>query len=176
MQPRRGLADSKYSEQPGIRRVSKRFASPLIKLRENRLRVTHKLRTTAWSTASLRFRVALRGVSLCCAPLRLPLRMPRRKQARQVVPRIEADPSDALLESGFRHLYELDFQGARADFIAYQKAAPNDPMGKTAEAASYLYEQFNAKGVFTLGIFSERRHVSRRRGRQTFAESESTFP
>jgi hypothetical protein len=66
---------------------------------------------------------------------------------------IQADPSQALLESGFRRLYELDFQAARSDFSAYQKAAPNDPIGKSAEAASYLYEQFNAKGVLSSEFF-----------------------
>ena len=69
------------------------------------------------------------------------------------LPHMEADPSEALLESGFRRLYELDFQGARSDFSEYQKAAPNDPMGKSAEAASYLYEQFNAKGVLSSEFF-----------------------
>ena len=66
---------------------------------------------------------------------------------------MQADPAEALLESGFRHLYELDFQAARSDFTDYQKAAPNDPMGKSAEAASYLYEQFNAKGVLSSEFF-----------------------
>ena len=64
-----------------------------------------------------------------------------------------ADPAEALLETGFRHLYELDFRAARSDFPDYQKAAPNDPMGKSAEAASYLYEQFNAKGVLSSEFF-----------------------
>ena len=69
------------------------------------------------------------------------------------LPRMQADPTEALLESGFRHLYELDFQAARSNFTDYQKAAPNDPMGKSAEAASYLYEQFNAKGVLSSEFF-----------------------
>ncbi len=66
---------------------------------------------------------------------------------------MHADPKEALLESGFRHLYELDFQTARKDFTEYQKAAPNDPMGKSAESASYLYEQFDAKGVLSSEFF-----------------------
>jgi hypothetical protein len=66
---------------------------------------------------------------------------------------MEADPSVPLLEAGFQHLYELNFQGARAEFLAYQKAYPGDPLGKAAEAASYLFEQFNAKGVFTSEFF-----------------------
>jgi hypothetical protein len=68
-------------------------------------------------------------------------------------PRMEAAPSAGMLESGFRNLYELDFKGGREKFISYQKLEPKDPMGKAAEAASYLYEQFNAKGIFTSEFF-----------------------
>lgn len=66
---------------------------------------------------------------------------------------MEADPSGELLESGFRHLYGLDFTAARQEFVDYQKAHPEDPMGKAAEAASYLYEEFNEKGILTSQFF-----------------------
>jgi hypothetical protein len=59
----------------------------------------------------------------------------------------------AMLESGFRQLYSLDFNGAREKFLTYQKLEPADPLGKAAEAASYLYEEFNDKGVFTSSFF-----------------------
>jgi hypothetical protein len=68
-------------------------------------------------------------------------------------PRMSADPVPGLLDTGFHQLYELNFQGAREQFISYQKARPEDPLGSAAEAASYLYEQFNAKGVFTSAFF-----------------------
>ena len=66
----------------------------------------------------------------------------------------EAPPSPAaLLDSGFRNLYELNFKDARADFVSYQQWNPSDAMGAAAEAASYLYEQFDAKGIFTSQFF-----------------------
>jgi hypothetical protein len=68
-------------------------------------------------------------------------------------PRMEAAASAGMLESGFRNLYELDFKGGREKFVSYQKLQPKDPMGKAAEAASYLYEQFNSKGIFTSEFF-----------------------
>ena len=68
-------------------------------------------------------------------------------------PASSSDPLRALLDTGFRDLYELNFKDARAQFLAYQKARPEDPMGFVAEAASYLYEQFNAKGVLTSAFF-----------------------
>jgi hypothetical protein len=58
-----------------------------------------------------------------------------------------------ILEAGFRQLYELNFDGARNDFRTYQHMYPDDPVGKAAEAASYLYEEFNAKGIFTSKFF-----------------------
>jgi hypothetical protein len=69
------------------------------------------------------------------------------------LPRIEAAPSAGMLDSGFRNLYELNFKAGRERFISYEKLEPSDPLGKAAEAASYLYEQFNAKGVFTSDFF-----------------------
>ena len=68
-------------------------------------------------------------------------------------PRMEAAPSAGMLDIGFRNLYELNFKGGREKFLSYEKMQPGDPLGKAAEAASYLYEQFNAKGIFTSEFF-----------------------
>ena len=68
-------------------------------------------------------------------------------------PVMEADTSSKLLESGYRHLYELNFTAARVDFLSYQKERPGDPLGKASEAASYLFEQFHARGVLTSEFF-----------------------
>jgi len=75
------------------------------------------------------------------------------KEATGNVPSMTAAPRNALLEQGFQHLYELNFRDARKDFVAYQKLVPEDPMGKSAEAASYLFDEFNEKGVFTSEFF-----------------------
>lgn len=64
-----------------------------------------------------------------------------------------AEPNAPLLDAGFNDLYELDFQNARAQFLKYQEVRPDDPLGKAAEAASYLYQEFNAKGVLTSKFF-----------------------
>jgi hypothetical protein len=75
------------------------------------------------------------------------------KPAPPKTPVMEADPSAEFLERGFQHLYELNFDGARIEFSAYQQSQPDDPVGKAAEAASYLFEQFNSKGVLTSEFF-----------------------
>lgn len=66
---------------------------------------------------------------------------------------MSADPAPAFLASGFQELYNLRFQQARDAFADYQKARPDDPMGKAAEAASYLFQEFNAKGVLSSEFF-----------------------
>ena len=68
-------------------------------------------------------------------------------------PSMSGTSSSALLETGFNHLYGLDFKGARADFSAYQKLEPLDPIGKAAEAASYLFEEFNTKNILSSDFF-----------------------
>lgn len=57
------------------------------------------------------------------------------------------------LELGFQLMYELKFAEARKEILAYQRAHPQDPMGVAAEAASYLFDEFNRKGVFTSAFF-----------------------
>ena len=73
--------------------------------------------------------------------------------AKSSTPVMVPDPSAKMLESGYRHLYELNFEAGRKDFQAYQKMRPDDPLGKASEAASYLFEQFNQKGVLTSEFF-----------------------
>jgi hypothetical protein len=105
---------------------------------------------------------ALRALIVCgfAVPLICCIANPARAQAATSQPpddgkspHMEANPSAEFLESGFRHLYGLDFTAAREEFLDYQKAHPDDPMGKAAEAASYLYEEFNEKGILSSEFF-----------------------
>jgi len=57
------------------------------------------------------------------------------------------------IEAGFHLLYELKFAEARGQFAAWEKAHPEDPLGAASEAASYLFEEFNAQGVLTSEFF-----------------------
>ncbi|MGH9718159.1 MAG: hypothetical protein ACRD4R_15730 [Candidatus Acidiferrales bacterium] len=91
--------------------------------------------------------------ALCGSPAARAARAAGDTTKPQSSPAISADPYSPVLESGFGQLYELNFAGARATFLNYQRSHPNDPVGKAAEAASYLYEQFNAKGIFTSRFF-----------------------
>jgi len=61
--------------------------------------------------------------------------------------------SQPLLESGFRHMYNLQFDAARKDIAAYQREHAGDPLGIAAEAASHLFEEFVRQGVLTSDFF-----------------------
>jgi len=57
------------------------------------------------------------------------------------------------VETGFRLLYQLKFPESRAQFTIWEKLHPDDPVGFSAEGASYLFEEFNSQGVLTSEFF-----------------------
>lgn len=57
------------------------------------------------------------------------------------------------IDHGFQLLYQLRFEEARAQFHTYQEASPDDPMGAAAEAASFLFQEFQRQGVLTSEFF-----------------------
>ena len=60
-----------------------------------------------------------------------------------------------IIESGFKSLYEARFQSARSDFLSWEAANPDDPLGYSWEAASYLFEEFYRQGVLTSAFFDD---------------------
>jgi hypothetical protein len=61
------------------------------------------------------------------------------------------------LNPGFLQMYDLDFDGAHATFLAYQKARPEDPMGHVSNAAAYLFSEFNRLHVLESDLFTNDR-------------------
>jgi hypothetical protein len=57
------------------------------------------------------------------------------------------------LDVGFRLLYELKPAEARAQFHAWQRSHPEDPLGSASEAASYLFEECYRQGILTSEFF-----------------------
>jgi len=57
------------------------------------------------------------------------------------------------LDAGFHLLYELKPEEARAQFEAWQKSHPQDPLGSTSEAAAYLFEECYRQGILTSKFF-----------------------
>jgi hypothetical protein len=70
--------------------------------------------------------------------------------AQPQAPILRAGPS---LDAAFNHMYRLHFDAARTEVKAYEGLHPEDPMALTTESASYLFEEFSAKGVFTSAFF-----------------------
>jgi len=57
------------------------------------------------------------------------------------------------LDAGFRLLYELKPEEARAQFAVWQASHPEAPLGSASEAASYLFEECYRQGVLTSEFF-----------------------
>ncbi len=68
-------------------------------------------------------------------------------------------PQAQTVESGFRLLYELEFEKARSTFQAWEKDHPQDPLGPAAEAASYLFQEFYKHGVLTSEFFLDNKRL-----------------
>jgi hypothetical protein len=72
---------------------------------------------------------------------------------------MERAPSPTLLDTSFNQMYKLNFTGARATLQTFQQSNPDDPMGPAAEAASYLFEEFNRQGVLTSEFFLDNKKL-----------------
>jgi hypothetical protein len=57
------------------------------------------------------------------------------------------------IDAGFRLLYELKFSEARKIFADWQIRHPEGALGPAAEAASFLFEEFDRQGVLTSEFF-----------------------
>jgi hypothetical protein len=57
------------------------------------------------------------------------------------------------IDAGFNLLYELKFPEAREKFTNWEKQHPGEALGPAAEAASYLFEEFDRQGVLTSDFF-----------------------
>jgi len=79
------------------------------------------------------------------------------------------------LEDGFRLLYETKFQEARSRFLDWEKGNPQDPLGHTWEAASYLFEEFYRQGVFTSQFFLDDKRFTQGVEGQPNGQSRAAF-
>ncbi len=61
----------------------------------------------------------------------------------------------ASLESGFRQIYNLDFPAAHRTFETWQEVHPEDPLGPAANAAVYLFAEFERLHILDLSLFIE---------------------
>jgi len=59
------------------------------------------------------------------------------------------------LDLGYRALYNLDFPNAHAQFRAWMRVNPADPLGAASDAAAYLFGEFNRLGIIDVQLFAD---------------------
>src|SRR5271170_5389803 len=59
------------------------------------------------------------------------------------------------VESGYRQMYNLQFDEAHQTFAAWERDHPNDPMGSVSNAAAYLFAEFDRLNILHSEFFVE---------------------
>lgn len=105
------------------------------------------------SHISLGSSVVSTGVAAVCVWLLCPSldALPSRLSSTPAA--VAGDAAPTGLDRGFRLLYDLRFDEAHEVIREWQRGHPADPMGGTAEAAGYLFEEFTRQGVLTSEFF-----------------------
>jgi hypothetical protein len=94
---------------------------------------------------------------LCCSISVSALGLSARTALAQSPPAATIGPiqlsNQPEIDAGFRLLYELKFTEARATFKGWESRHPGEALGPAAEAASYLFQEFDRQGVLTSEFF-----------------------
>lgn len=61
---------------------------------------------------------------------------------------------DALLDRGYRQMYDLQFAEAHQTFHAFEKAQPENPLGPVSDAAAYLFFEFDRLKILRSDFFA----------------------
>ena len=65
----------------------------------------------------------------------------------------DSTPTPTQLDSGYRYLYNLQFEQAHSAFREWESLHPADPMGPVSDAAAYLFSEFNRLHVLEVELF-----------------------
>jgi hypothetical protein len=71
-----------------------------------------------------------------------------------------AEISNPIFDDAFHHLYNFDFPGAQSIMDRYIAGQPNDPMGYTIKAATYVYSEFDRMGILETEFFESDKAIS----------------
>jgi hypothetical protein len=63
-------------------------------------------------------------------------------------------------DEAFHRLYSFDFPGAQSIMDQYIAGKPNDPMGYTIKAATYVYSEFDRMGILESEFFESDKSIS----------------
>ena len=64
----------------------------------------------------------------------------------------------ALLDQGYRQMYNLQFPEAHRTFADYQRQHPDDPLGPVSDAAAYLFSEFDRLHILQSEFFTHDQH------------------
>jgi len=70
--------------------------------------------------------------------------------------------SPGTLETGYRQMYNLDFDGAHQTFVAWEGSHPQDPMGPVSNAAAYLFAEFDRLHILESELFTNNEKFEKR--------------
>ncbi len=82
-----------------------------------------------------------------------------------VAPLAASAQERTLLESGYRHMYNLEFPQAHRLFGEWSRIHPDDPMGPVSDAAAYLFAEFERLQILQSELFTD--DESFKRGRKS---------
>jgi hypothetical protein len=72
-----------------------------------------------------------------------------------------AGPAPSALEAGFRQMYNLDFAAAHCTFEKWKRDHPADPLGAVANAAAYLFSEFDRLDILDLEYLAQTKSPER---------------
>ncbi|HVQ54322.1 MAG TPA: hypothetical protein VMT25_04040 [Thermoanaerobaculia bacterium] len=78
---------------------------------------------------------------------------------------VNLPPADGL-ESGYRQMYQLNFEGALGAFGEWQRVHPEDPLGPASEAAGTLFAELNRLGILEAQFFVKDESFLGRKGQR----------
>lgn len=67
-----------------------------------------------------------------------------------------------LLDLGYRHMYNLEFEEAHRSFQEWQRMHPDDPMGPVSDAAAYLFSEFDRLHILQSELFVRNDNFAKR--------------
>jgi hypothetical protein len=82
--------------------------------------------------------------------------------AAVAAPNIPAPSFNALIDRGFRQMYDLNFDEAHKTFAEWERDHPADPIGPVSNAAAYLFAEFDRLNILHSEFFVENSMFHRR--------------
>jgi len=81
----------------------------------------------------------------------------------------------AALETGFRQMYNLDFDGAHNTFTLWEASHPDDALGPASNAAAYLFAEFARLHILESELFTDDQRFAKREKQAPDPQARAAF-